>query len=67
MILNGTFTVIMITLQVIGIASILLKYIAPLTKNKVDDRVQKVLDQILKRVSLDTNTKILKIKIDDKN
>ena len=56
-------TIVGIGLQIIGGASILLKMIAPYTETKKDDKIVKVLDKILKSISLDTNTKLLQIKL----
>ena len=45
---------------VLGVASVLLRIIAPLTKNKVDDKFSKFLDELLRIISLDSNSKNLK-------
>ena len=53
--------IITITFAVIGAASIALKYIAPLTKNKVDDKIYAIIEEILKLASWDKDNKILRL------
>ncbi len=55
-------------LAVIGGATILLNIVAPLTKNKKDDKVLKFLKLILSKVSLniENGESVLKIKITGK-
>ena len=51
--------IITITFAIIGAASIALKYIAPMTKNKIDDRIYHILEEILKVVSWDRENKVI--------
>ena len=57
------FTILSVTLQIIGGATILLKMIAPLTKNKTDDHILKIIEKLLSLISLDSNSKEIKIKL----
>ncbi len=50
-------------LAVIGGASILLKFIAPMTENKKDDKILAVINRILSVVSLDKTDDTLRIKL----
>lgn len=52
--------IITITFAIIGVASLTLKYIAPLTKNKVDDKIYKMIEEFLKIVSWDKENKVLR-------
>lgn len=55
-----TVEIIAIILQILGGASIILRAIAPLTKTKTDDKIVRFIDEFLKIVSLDSNSKGLK-------
>ncbi len=48
-------TIITIATGIIAGSSVLLKYIAPLTETKVDNRIQKVLVKILRFISQDSD------------
>ena len=50
----GIIEIIMIAFSTMSIATILLRIIAPLTKNKLDNKILKVLNWILTNVSLDS-------------
>jgi hypothetical protein len=50
-------TIVNIITAVIAASSIVLKVVAPLTKNKKDDAVSRFLTKILEMISLNTNTK----------
>jgi hypothetical protein len=54
-------------LAIIGGASLILKYVAPLTKNRIDDKVYHILEEILKAVSFDKDKKILSLWGDSKD
>ena len=47
-------SIITIALAVIGGATILLRIIAPMTKNKIDNKVLKVFEWILANISFDS-------------
>ena len=51
--------IITITFAVFGAACAALKIIAPLTENKWDNKILKILEEILKIVSWDKNNKVL--------
>lgn len=55
--------IISILLQVIGGATVLLNIIAPLTETKVDDKILKFLNKLLKIVSLNREKGKLEIQI----
>lgn len=61
-IINIIFT----TLQVIGGATVLLNIIAPLTETRVDDKILKFLEKILKIVSLNRDNGKLEIELKKK-
>ena len=48
-------TIALIGTSVITAASIVLKVVAPLTENRVDDKIQKVLVKVLKLISIDSD------------
>jgi len=50
-------TIINIVFAIIAGSSVALKYIAPLTENKIDDKIQKKLVKILKIFSQDSKYK----------
>lgn len=56
-------TIIQTGLIIIGAATVILKAIAPLTKNKTDDKILNFLTKFLEQVSLDSKAEkhILKI------
>jgi len=56
-------TIIQLILEIIGGTTILLNLIAPLTKNKTDDKILNFLKQLLLRVSLNLNDNKLVIDI----
>lgn len=59
-------TIISATLMVIGGATVLLRIVAPLTKNTADDSIVKYLEKFLELVSLDSKAadgNVLKIKL----
>jgi len=55
--------IIQLILEIIGGATILLNFVAPLTKNKTDDKILNFLKQLLLRVSLNLNDNKLVIDI----
>ena len=56
-------TIIQTGLIIIGAATVILKAVAPLTKNKTDDKILNFLTKFLEQVSLDSKAEkhILKI------
>ena len=54
------FEWIMFGLQILGGASIILRVVAPLTRTKTDDKILRFIDELLRTVSLDSNSKGLK-------
>jgi len=61
---NNRTEILLAITGLVTAASITLKYVAPLTKNKVDDRIYKILVSVLELLSIaNKKNKILKIKI----
>ena len=57
-------SVVQIGLQVIGVASVVLGLIAPVTKNKTDDKILAFIKKVLGAVSLNMSDKTMNIKSD---
>ena len=55
--------IVLFTLEVIGGATVAFRFIAPITKNKKDDKILKFLESILRNVSLNKETSEVKVKI----
>ena len=60
---DNIITILNLALAAIGLATIGLRVIAPITKTKVDNKILKYLIVILEKVSLNMDTKELKILI----
>ena len=57
-------SIISIGFSTIGLATVLFRIIAPLTENKVDDKILIGLTKFLEIVSLNKNNKTISIKLD---
>lgn len=53
--------IITLAFAIVGASHLALKYIAPLTQTKVDDKIYHILEEILKIFSLDKQNKIVTI------
>jgi hypothetical protein len=56
-------TIVTIITAVVAGSSVILKVVAPLTENKIDDRIQEMFVKILKVLSIDSNYDKDKVKL----
>lgn len=59
-------TIILIITSIISGASVMLNVIAPLTKNKIDDNILRILIKVLKVLSIDSKYGTIEDKVERK-